>query len=231
MAVHEGLVLKAVDESIRDDTDQWPEFSIKNVNVTSQATGELISLLGAHKSSPVCVQGTLEEVDPSHFDLGEVAKSSISSLISVLTVVELVKTSTYQERAIKINNVSTYSFSQFEDGTFGFWAGGQAGWFEIASASRAYQNIYQEMNEATGMFYFLADKYKKTRKSFASATAKSCEKYLSTWFNDVCSSEEVDCLENSPMVDISICSISTPISAPEMMLMMSVKSFTSTGSS
>lgn len=84
-----------------------------------------------------------------------------------------------------VDNVVTYSFSQFKDGTLGFWAGGQAGWFEVKTPAREYRPIFKEMTEATSMFYFVADKFKNCRKNFTNASAKACEDYLRSWFNDV----------------------------------------------
>jgi hypothetical protein len=60
---------------------------------------------------------------------------------------------------ICIKDVTIYSFSQFEDGSFGFWAAGGAGWFEIRTASAPYRNVFLAMQEAASIFYFLADKY------------------------------------------------------------------------
>ena len=84
-----------------------------------------------------------------------------------------------------VDNVVTYSFSQFKDGTLGFWAGGQAGWFEVRTPAREYRPIFKEMTEATSMFYFVADKFRNCRKSFTNASAKACEDYLRSWFNEV----------------------------------------------
>ena len=49
-----------------------------------------------------------------------------------------------------------YSFSQFEDASFGFWGAGRAGWFLIRPAE-SYRKVYAAMEEAVAMFYFLAD--------------------------------------------------------------------------
>ena len=70
MAIHEGLVLKTLDENIRRDPDQWPEFSLKNISITSQTTGEPTSILKAHKGAPLRVEGILEEVDSAYIGLG-----------------------------------------------------------------------------------------------------------------------------------------------------------------
>ena len=43
-------------------SDDWPAFSITKAQVVSQQTGELVSLLSAHKGNPVTVTGRLEEI-------------------------------------------------------------------------------------------------------------------------------------------------------------------------
>ena len=50
-----------------------------------------------------------------------------------------------------------YSFSQFEDGSFGFWGAGKAGWYRIGP-SMSYYALFAGMEEAVAMFYFLVDK-------------------------------------------------------------------------
>ena len=59
----EGDFLKPLDPAIREDTDAWPEFVLKNVKVVSQRTGEPASLLAAHGKNLVRVEGVLEEID------------------------------------------------------------------------------------------------------------------------------------------------------------------------
>ena len=68
------------------------------------------------------------------------------------------------EPTIKLVNVTTYAFAEFEGGGHGFWAAGQAGWFEIEGALPAYKPVYDEMGVAASMLYFLADKIRKSRK-------------------------------------------------------------------
>ena len=84
-----------------------------------------------------------------------------------------------------IEDVSTYSFSQWEDGTFGFWAGGKAGWYEIAEPAKEYQKVFEEMNEAIGMFYFATDKFRKSRKVYSCAPPRVCEDRTKEWFSEV----------------------------------------------
>ena len=91
----------------------------------------------------------------------------------------------YQTVPLVIKNVTTYSFSQFEDGTFGFWAGGLAGWYEIVKPATEYEKIFEKMSEATGMFYFAADKFRKTKKTYICASATICEDRTMELFTDV----------------------------------------------
>lgn len=62
MAVLEEDVLMPKDPSLRN-SDEWPTFNLKKISVTSQKTGEICSLLAAHKGHPVIVSGKLEKVD------------------------------------------------------------------------------------------------------------------------------------------------------------------------
>ena len=88
------------------------------------------------------------------------------------------KSSDYRNRPITISNVATYSFSLFEDGSFGFWAAGQAGWFELKSAAKDFKKTFAGMKEATGMFYYLADKYKNSRAKYSGASAKVLQDHV-----------------------------------------------------
>ncbi|MCJ1431310.1 hypothetical protein MMC27_000661 [Xylographa pallens] len=164
MVLHEGEVLLPLDASIRGDTDQWPEFALNNVKIVSQQTREPVSLLSAHARSLVVVEGVLEDVDEENESL--------------------VLTSAYRNRPIIIDNVATYSFSVFEDGSFGFWAAGKAGWFEIKSMAKGYRKIFQDMKEATGMFYHLADKYRNCRSTMPKQSAKKLETHVRVQFRD-----------------------------------------------
>ena len=77
-----------------------------------------------------------------------------------------------------------YSFSQFEDGTFGFWGAGQAGWYKI-SPGPMYRGIYADMEEALSIFYFVADKYNGIRKMDSKNSAHSIEHQISKLFEEV----------------------------------------------
>lgn len=62
MATLEEDVLMPKDPSLRN-SDEWPTFNLKKINVTSQNTGEVCSLLAAHKGHPVIVSGKIEKLD------------------------------------------------------------------------------------------------------------------------------------------------------------------------
>jgi len=60
-----------------------------------------------------------------------------------------------------LDNVTTYAFAQYDDGTCGFWAAGKAGWFEFQSPTTSYKITYSKMSEAATIFYMLADRLRK----------------------------------------------------------------------
>ena len=182
MVLHEGEVLLPLDASIRGDTDQWPEFALNNVKIVSQQTREPVSLLSAHARALAVVEGTLEDVDEENESLGVFSCTMRPG--KLLTSI-IVLTSAYRNRPITIENVATYSFSVFEDGTFGFWVAGKAGWFEIKSMAKGYRKIFQDMKEATGMFYHLADKYRNCRTTMLKQSAKKLEIHVRIQFQDV----------------------------------------------
>lgn len=62
MAVSEASVLWPRDPSITD-SDDWPVYSLRQVNVLSELTGETVSLFTANEDHPLRVVGYLEKVD------------------------------------------------------------------------------------------------------------------------------------------------------------------------
>lgn len=62
MAVSEASVLWAKDPSIAD-SDDWPVYSLREVNVLSELTGETVSLFTANGDHPLRVIGYLEKID------------------------------------------------------------------------------------------------------------------------------------------------------------------------
>ena len=65
MPVPETDLLYARDPSLRS-SDEWPAFSLTKARVVSQQTGQPVSLLSAHKASPVVLTGRLEEVNDEY---------------------------------------------------------------------------------------------------------------------------------------------------------------------
>lgn len=78
----------------------------------------------------------------------------------------------YQDRVIELDHVTTYAFAQYDDGTYGFWAAGKAGWFEFQSPSNSYKNTNTKMTEAMAIFYMLADKLRKSQQRKSGYMAK-----------------------------------------------------------
>ena len=71
VSTRETDLLKALSPAQQADPDDWPQFSLKNVKVTSQSTGERVSLLDAHQGFPVRVEGTLDDILSEHTTLSE----------------------------------------------------------------------------------------------------------------------------------------------------------------
>ena len=69
MAVPEEDMLEAKDPDIKD-TDEWPSFKLRKVNVVSMGNGQIVSLLDAHQDNPVKVSGHLETIDKDKLSLG-----------------------------------------------------------------------------------------------------------------------------------------------------------------
>lgn len=91
----------------------------------------------------------------------------------------------YRRKPIVINNVKAYAHAQYNDGTSGFWAAGKAGWFEVKDPVKVYEETFEDMIEATDMFYFLADKYKNSITRLPQASAKALERYAVVQFRSV----------------------------------------------
>lgn len=62
MAVSEASVLWAKDPSIAD-SDDWPVYFLREVDVLSGLTGETVSLFTANGDHPLRVIGYLEKID------------------------------------------------------------------------------------------------------------------------------------------------------------------------
>lgn len=183
MLTAEGKVLRPKDAAIKGDSDSWPEFGLTKIKITSQDTGDLVSLLTAHKTHPVKVEGFLDEVDDDQIHLGKVA--CIPKTSAVLNAVAVRDRKNYRRKAIVISGVEAYAHAQYNDGTSGFWAAGKAGWFEVKDPVKVYEETFEDMIEATNMFYFLADKYKNAVTRMPQANAKALERYAVAQFRSV----------------------------------------------
>ena len=82
MAVLEDQVLQSLGP-LQDNPDDWPTFCLRRVKVESQATGQLVSLLSAHKANPVTVSGRLDEVEEDHQKLSKLCAQIITTKITL----------------------------------------------------------------------------------------------------------------------------------------------------
>lgn len=84
----------------------------------------------------------------------------------------------YRNKIIEVKDVKTYAFAEYDDGTYGFWAAGKAGWFEFETTAPSYRRIYKRMNEATSILYFLADRLRKSTKAAPKLSARELKRYV-----------------------------------------------------
>lgn len=78
-----------------------------------------------------------------------------------------------------------YAFAEYQDGSYGFWAAGKAGWFEIKEPVAAFQRSYNMMKEAASMFYLLADKLRRVHKGMPKPTVRKLNEYAKHIFREV----------------------------------------------
>ena len=90
----------------------------------------------------------------------------------------------YRNKVIELTDVTTYAYAEYDDGSFGFWAAGKAGWFELRDPAPAYKHMFASMNEATAMFYTIADKTTRAYKSHRTMSAKAVASYATVVFKD-----------------------------------------------
>jgi hypothetical protein len=70
MALQEADVLQPLDEVVKTDQNQWPEFQLKNVKIVRQENGVPASLLAAHGGNLLRVEGVLGDIDAEYAHLG-----------------------------------------------------------------------------------------------------------------------------------------------------------------
>ena len=92
MAVSEEDMLEAKDPDIKD-TDEWPSFDLRKVNVVSMKNGQIMSLLDAHQDNPVKVSGQLETIDKEKLFLGTSLTHSRWSWLTLLLQSKMQNTS------------------------------------------------------------------------------------------------------------------------------------------
>lgn len=149
-SVHESAVLKPRDPSIAD-SNAWPDFPLSHVEIFDSNTHELTSLLLANESTPVTITGKLENLPKDRL--------------------RYLHRSAEYPVTLEVTNVRTFSYGQYEEGDVALWAAGSAGWFEL-KPSRKYREVFQEMLNAVGVLYFLADAHRDLkRKDFPAADA------------------------------------------------------------
>jgi hypothetical protein len=179
VVLDELKVLKPLEASIRDNSDEWPEFVLRRARVVSQRTGNMTDLLSARPGHLVTVTGRLGGLDKDMAHLGSLPYLSTPCYLLTTRFLPTAKLPAKQVDTICIRDVCSYSFSQYEDGTFGFWAAGKAGWYEIRTAADNYAPFYQSMEESTSMFYFLADRFSEDGKP------RAPEQYVKSLMQDV----------------------------------------------
>ncbi|KAI4166498.1 MAG: hypothetical protein LQ343_008009 [Gyalolechia ehrenbergii] len=159
----ESKIFGPVNQQIH--SDDWPIHHLRKVNVISQQTGQCVSLLESHKDHAVQVTGVLADIDPS-------------------TSQKLVLDRRWRSHRIELNNVSFWAFSQELDGSVSLWASGTAGWFELHDPVPQYRDIFDGMNEAVSMLYYLADKWRRSRKGHMQMKVKEVNRHVQSAFRD-----------------------------------------------
>jgi hypothetical protein len=157
-AIPEADILAPRDPALENNSDDWPEFELKDVRVhLPEDASQLTSLLDAAAHYPLTLTGHLEPLpkDQSHLQILSTSKRA---------------------PLIEVTGVRTFSYGQFEDGNIGLWAGGKAGWFALKPA-RAYKSIWSGMAESVKTFYWVVDAYREKRRNGKGKTAQILPDY------------------------------------------------------
>ena len=184
MSVPEEEILHPSDPL--SNPDDWASFGLRKVKVVSQETGELVSLLTASTQRKLTMLGQLDEVAEVYQNQREETKAEELVAHGKLSDCQTVRTKEHQRRTIEVKDIRTYAFAEYEDGTYGFWAAGKAGWFEIETPAASYKAIHKQMNEATSLLYTLADKLRRAQKAKPKLIQKELDKYVKRVCADVC---------------------------------------------
>lgn len=153
-------MLKPLPATSKDADDAWPIFQLDNVEIyTLDHRGRTFptELWRATTSHPVTVEGTLVRLTR---DMQKTHVKPTSRHSTNATGLRL-----------KIEQCTYWSYGQFEDGVVGWWAAGEAGWFELKPA-QSYRPIYKRMKAAIELMYFVADLHRDSLKRAGSGVAK-----------------------------------------------------------
>jgi hypothetical protein len=157
-AIPEADILAPRDPALENNSDDWPEFELKDVRVNlPEDASQLTSLLDAAAHYPLTLTGHLEPLPKGQTHLQ-------------------IQTTSKRAPLIEVTGVRTFSYGQFEDGNIGLWAGGKAGWFALKPA-RAYKSIWSGMVESVNTFYWIVDAYREKRRSGMGKTAQVLPDY------------------------------------------------------
>jgi hypothetical protein len=165
-AIPESSILAPRNPALNNNSDDWPEFQLKDVRVhIPEDASQLTSLLDAAARYPLTLTGHLEPLskDQAHLQLQTTAKRA---------------------PLIEINGVRTFSYGQFEDGNIGLWAGGKAGWFALRP-SRAYKAIWGGMVESVNIFYWIVDAYREKRRKGKGKSEYSVKELFDKYADEV----------------------------------------------
>lgn len=165
-------ILKPRDPSVNDNPDEWPEFVLSKAHVhLPDDPDSTVDLLQAAAGFPLTVVGQLEPLDDEDAHLYRQAP-------------------TRKRTNIVLEDVFTYSYGQYGDGSTAIWAAGKSGWF-VVKPGRRYKTVYNEMVEAVNLLYFIADAYRTPRKQGQGRNATVLPDYTAQEIFDKYAAEEL----------------------------------------
>lgn len=159
------------------DSNDWPQFDLKQVTITSLKTGQNASLLSASPENPLKVCGKLKPIDDDLIHLSKFADPRLRVISS--DGIYAVKEKAYINDYVTLAHVTLYSFAEYDDGTYGFWAAGKAGWFGVQGPASSFRSTYDKMNEAASIFYMLADRWRRSSTPASNLDRKGLKRLVS----------------------------------------------------
>ncbi|KHN95806.1 uncharacterized protein MAM_06418 [Metarhizium album ARSEF 1941] len=143
----ESSVVRSVPKAI--PPDDWPVFELQDAIVLNKDGDKIENALHVGHEGPFIVRGFLIIDDPTQ-------RSHLIMKVRGATPLE-------------IRRCASYSIGESPDGRPLIWVSGQGGWYEI-DPSPAYKPMYNNMCEATTMYYNMVDIYaedppKRSKKS------------------------------------------------------------------